>query len=103
MILADPKLFKVNFNPDEKAACDALQADLPLAWDNNSIYDLADCPECKGRLGYVIQPYPIQSIRGVYLVTIRVSHPKLTENSVAICNGVATQGSEQLQLIVSLR
>lgn len=104
LILADPKLFKVNFNSSEAAACEDLKKEnLPLAWDDNKIDDIANCVGCLGRMGYVIQPFPVQTVRGVYLVTIRVSHPKLTENSYASCNGELIKGAEQLQMIVSLR
>lgn len=104
LILADPKLFKVNFNPSEAAACEDLAtSNLPLAWDDNKIDDIANCEGCLGRLGFVIQPFPVQSIRGVYLVTIRVAHPKLTTNASASCNGEIIEGVEQLQMIVSLR
>lgn len=104
LILSDPKLLKVNFDSSEAATCEALNnSDLPLAWDNNNTYTLADCPGCKGRLGYVIQPFPLQSIRGVYLVTIRLTHPQLTAGLSTTCNGVTISGTEQLQMIVSLR
>ncbi len=104
MILADPKLFKVNFDPSETATCQALETDsLALGWDDTRIANVEDCIGCKGRLGYVIQPFPLLSVRGVYIVTIRVTHPKITAGSIAMCNGIAIQGAEQLQMIVSLR
>lgn len=104
LILSDPKLFKVNFDPSEAAKCAALgDLDLPLVWDNTNTYAAADCPGCKGRLGYVIQPFPLLSIRGVYLVTIRMSHPVLTAQSSTVCNSVTIPGSKDLQMIVSLR
>ncbi len=103
-ILADPKLFRVNFDPSEAEACRALaDGDLPLVWDNINVYDKEDCPGCQGKLGFVVQPFPLPSIRGVYLVTIRVSHPTLTKDSSAVCNGVTVTGVEQLQMIVGLR
>lgn len=104
LLLADPKLFKVNFNPTEAATCAALKtADLPLGWNDNSINEVADCKGCQGRLGFVIQPFPLQTIRGVYLVTIHVTHPTITKGSMTICNGETLTGVEQLQMIVSLR
>lgn len=104
MIMSDPKLFKVNFDASEVATCTALKnEDLPLAWDDHNIYELADCPGCKGRLGYVIQPFPLQSIRGVYVVTIRITHPKLTTNFSTVCNNEKIPDTEQIQMIVSLK
>ena len=52
---------------------------LVLRWNKNGIYQPVDCPECKGRLGYVIVPYRIGTLlfRGLFLVTIRVTHDDL--------------------------
>jgi prepilin-type N-terminal cleavage/methylation domain-containing protein len=104
LLLADPKLFKVNFNATEPARCEALKtANLPLGWNDNSIDEVADCVGCQGRLGYIIQPFPLATIRGVYLVTIHITHPKLTKESITICGGETLTGVEQIQMIVSLR
>ena len=55
---------------------------LPLAWSSNgAISTPVECPQCRGRLGYVIQPYgrelaPIP--QALYLVTLKVAHPDLS-------------------------
>lgn len=104
LILSDPKLFKVNFDITEAATCAALEnSSLPMAWDDKGIYEISDCPGCRGRMGYVIQPFPLQSARGVYMVTIRVTHPTLTMGKVANCNSAVIENTEQMQMIVSLR
>jgi prepilin-type N-terminal cleavage/methylation domain-containing protein len=104
LLIADPKLFKVNFNISEAARCAALKTeDLPLGWNDNSINEVDKCVGCQGRLGYVIQPFPLATIRGVYLVTIHLTHPKLTKESIAICNGETLAGVQEIQMIVSLR
>lgn len=102
-ILANPKLFKVNFDPSEAAMCASLATALPLAWDKTAVYDVANCSWCKGRIGYVIQPLPISTIRGVYLATFRVYHPEDTQNSTATCNSVSIAGVRQFQMIVGLK
>lgn len=103
-ILSDPKLFKVNFDPSEAAMCQTLGAtNLPLRWDKSTIYDAVDCGSCQGKLGYVIQPFPLNTMRGVYLVTFRVYHPEETALSTAVCNGVTIPGVRQYQMIVGLK
>lgn len=104
MIMTDPKLFKVNFDRSEKATCAALEnSTLPLGWDGNSLADIVQCPGCLGRMGYVIQPFPLAAVRGVYLVTIRMTHPTQTLGVTTFCNGVAINNTDQIQMIVSLR
>ncbi|MBX7232179.1 MAG: type II secretion system GspH family protein [Bdellovibrionales bacterium] len=103
-ILSNPKLFKVHFDSRESYACSELAtARLPLAWDKNTVYNLADCDWCKGRIGYVIQPFPIPTLRGVYLATFRVYHPEETAQSSATCDSVVIPGVEQFQMIIGLK
>ncbi len=45
---------------------------LPMAWDVGVIASAKECPQCKGRYGFVIQPY--ESFPGLYLVTLRLTN-----------------------------
>ncbi len=51
---------------------------LQFVWDEGRIARPQDCPACKGRLGFIIQP--LTGFRGLYLVTLRVTHPTLISN-----------------------
>ncbi len=104
LIISDPKLFKISFDPSEKSKCALLdQAKLPIAWDHKNVYEIEDCPDCPGRIGYVIQPYNIPTFRGVYKVTFRMSHTTLTKGQTAICDGTEIPDAQQIELIVGLR
>ncbi len=104
LIISDPKLFKVSFDPSETTRCNLLDvAKLPIAWDQKDVYELEDCPNCPGRIGYVIQPYDIPTLRGVYKVTFRLTHTTLTQGLSAECNGAIIPNAQQIELIVGLR
>lgn len=45
---------------------------LPMAWGNNMVAEASKCAACPGRFGYVVQPF--SGMRGLYLVTLRMSH-----------------------------
>jgi type II secretory pathway pseudopilin PulG len=45
---------------------------LPGAWGPDKISFAKDCPSCPGRYGFIIQPY--DTYRGLYMVTVRISH-----------------------------
>lgn len=53
----------------------ALKQNLPLAWDSQKLSSVSSCPACPGRMGFIIAPIP--SYRGLYKLTIRVTHPKI--------------------------
>ena len=104
LVMADPKLFKISFDPTEKKKCELLeQSKLPIAWDQKNIYDVADCQNCPGRIGFVIQPYDIPTLRGVYKVTFRLTHTTFTQGQTAQCDGQTIQDAQQLEMIVGLR
>lgn len=65
--------YQVNFNydPDEVTKILAVK-NLPMAWDVGRVAAKADCPTCGGTYGYIIQPY--EKYRGLYLVTLRMTH-----------------------------
>jgi prepilin-type N-terminal cleavage/methylation domain-containing protein len=50
---------------------------LPYAWSNAGIMSAADCPQCPGRYGYLIQP--MDGFRGLYIVTLRMTNKELFE------------------------
>lgn len=45
---------------------------LPMAWDTKTNSLVLDCTNCRGRYGFIIQPY--EKFRGLYMVTLRVKH-----------------------------
>jgi prepilin-type N-terminal cleavage/methylation domain-containing protein len=52
-----------------------LQEKLPLGWDSTQISKKETCSGCVGRMGYIIEP--ISGYRGLYKLTVRVTHPKI--------------------------
>lgn len=68
-ITYDPKEFNANADPVKLAKY------LPLAWDLKILTDVKNCLSCPGRMGYII--VPLDGYRGLYKLTIRVTHPKL--------------------------
>lgn len=104
MLMSDPKLFRVNFDPSESSTCEVLRtSELPLAWDSENIYAVDECPTCAGRIGYTIQPFPIPIFRGLYVVTFRIGHPEITKGMSVMCDGAAIPDVSEIQMIVSLR
>lgn len=66
-------LYQIDYTLTEADRADALNVNrLPMAWDVGILAPIADCPNCSGRYGYVIQPYPI--FPGLYLLTVRLTH-----------------------------
>lgn len=53
---------------------------LPLAWNDNGYMDVKDCPQCKGRTGFVISPIP--GYRGLYRLVIRFVHETLIDTFI---------------------
>lgn len=73
--------YQVNFN-SEKSVSEILNPDsLPMAWDNGKVALRSECKTCAGTYGYVIQPYP--EYRGLYKVTLRVTHKSWIEKGEA--------------------
>lgn len=69
-------LYQVTFDSSTETLNEVLDPGrLPYAWNNAGIFPREACPVCQGHLGYVIRPYPM--MRGVYLVTVRLTHPRL--------------------------
>ncbi len=54
-----------------------LMKELPLAWDEKTLTDVDQCPACEGRMGFVIEP--LTTYRGLYKLTIKVTHARYIE------------------------
>lgn len=50
---------------------------LPMAWGNNMVAEASECEGCPGRFGYIVQPF--QGMRGLYVVTLRMTHASWKE------------------------
>lgn len=73
-------IYQITYNPDEFLANSdpsKINDYLPLAWDLKILTDKNSCSDCPGRMGYVI--VPLDSYRGLYKLTIRVTHPKVPQ------------------------
>ncbi|WP_413587400.1 type IV pilus modification PilV family protein [Bdellovibrio sp. HCB274] len=72
-IKAGVQEYQVNFNYDQTKIDDYLPVDkLPMLWDVGRVAERGSCDTCKGSYGYIIQPYEVY--RGLYLVTLRMTH-----------------------------
>lgn len=72
-------LFQKNFNTSDDWAQTLLDPKaLPIPWDDNSVYNsLQECPNCPGRMGFVIQP--ISGMPGMNRLKIRITHSTLIQ------------------------
>jgi hypothetical protein len=70
--------FQITYDatPTQKEASLKVE-NLPVAWSLDLTAPVVDCLKCPGRLGYTIQPF--DGMRGLYLVTVRVTHTDWTE------------------------
>lgn len=67
------RMYQITYGTSDEERDRLLAVDkLPMAWGNGSLSTAEKCPSCPGRYGYVIQAYP--SIKGLYIVTVRMSH-----------------------------
>ena len=48
---------------------------LPMAWGANVVTKASKCPNCPGRLGYVV--HPVTGLPGMFRVVVRVKHRSL--------------------------
>lgn len=82
--------YQVTYDASETAREAALQIkNLPMAWSSDVITTVAACKDCPGRFGFVIQPF--EGMRGLYIVTLRLTHREWTE------------GAKDYQFVVSVR
>jgi hypothetical protein len=76
---------KVDFKAEDflsNTNFEAVRESLKLCWVNDGIIPLSEYPGCPGRMGYVITTLktgPLE-LRGLYKVTIRVTHEELFPN-----------------------
>jgi hypothetical protein len=75
-VIENISMFQKNFDTS-KAWSDTLldPKALPLAWDQNLLTEAVNCPNCPGRMGFVIQP--LEDVPGINKITIRVTHQTL--------------------------
>ena len=64
---------------DESAEKLLEDSKLSMAWDKNIHTTTEKCPDCKGRYGYVLQPY--EKYRGLFVLTLKVTHQSWGANS----------------------
>lgn len=76
-IKAGVENYQVNFDYSESAGAILDVNNLPMAWDNGRIAPREACKDCAGTYGYTIQPY--ESFRGLYKVTLRMTHKTWAE------------------------
>lgn len=70
--------YQVNFSDDSSGEDPLDPSTLPMAWDSGVSVPKDDCATCAGTYGYVIQPY--SNYRGLYKVTLRMTHKAWIEN-----------------------
>ncbi len=66
--------FKANYEyyTDEKAEELLAEDKLAMAWDKNMLTTVKNCQDCKGRYGFVLQPY--EKYRGLFVLTLKITH-----------------------------
>jgi hypothetical protein len=70
--------YQKNFDGSEDWREKQLALDkLPLAWDQIKLVPVKECPECPGRMGFIIQP--MDGAPGLNRLTIRLTHNALLE------------------------
>lgn len=73
-------LYKVDYDPEEflkAVSANELEKKLDYAWSKDQFVPKAECPQCPGRLGYVL--VPIANYRGLYQLIIRVTQKEKIE------------------------
>lgn len=80
-------LEKVDFKAEENffnnTAFQDVKNSLKLCWVKDGVITIDNYPNCPGRLGYVVVPLKVGTLtlRGLYKVTIRITHDELFPNS----------------------
>lgn len=78
-IKAGVENYQINFNYNSTPDTLLDPDHLPMAWDSGIVAAAADCPNCAGKFGYVIQP--LEQFRGLYQVTLRMTHKSWIANN----------------------
>lgn len=69
---------QINFDYSDASTKRELKIeDLPMGWDVGISAPKDSCPNCRGRYGYTIQV--LERYRGLYQVTLRVTHKEWRE------------------------
>jgi len=69
---------QINFDYSDASTNRELKLeDLPMAWDVGQSAPKEECKNCRGRYGYTIQV--LERYRGLYQVTLRVTHKEWRE------------------------
>ena len=76
---------KIDFAPEgflNNTTYEAVEKSLKLCWVNDGIIPLEEYPGCPGKIGYVVAPMKAGTMefRGLYKVTVRVTHKELLPN-----------------------
>ena len=75
-IIKNAPSYQVNFETSEAHLTKLLDpANLPWAWDEDRVLPVSQCPECVGRLGFVLQPHNL--VPGAYRLRVRIKHPSI--------------------------
>jgi type II secretory pathway pseudopilin PulG len=82
---ADSSIYQKNFAPAATSNATILaDANLPFKWNGDVVCDKvikADCcDQCQGLMGYTIRP--INGNPGLFMTTVRLSHPNLTSGEI---------------------
>lgn len=95
------RMYQINYFTTDKERENALSpGDLPMAWGNGMMSTAKDCPGCPGRYGFVIQAYP--GMKGLYLVTVRLTHRDWAQGDKAAAAGDAkSYGYVDYQFVVN--
>lgn len=81
---SDIDQYQITFTPmDPKEALNALD-DKPfsLAWDFAHLVPESLCTNCPGRMAYMITPLSTANLRGLYLVSIKLKHPEISQDVI---------------------
>lgn len=73
--------YQVNFDSSKSTSELLNPKNLPMAWDNGKVALRDECPTCAGTYGFVIQPN--ETYKGLYQVTLRVTHKSWIEKGEA--------------------
>ena len=65
------QLYQINFDPNIDLDQRLQTGSLPMAWSRDYLGKAADCPQCPGRLGYILRP---STQAGLFLLTMRVTN-----------------------------
>lgn len=69
--------YQIDFGDAESIDKKLMVDRLPMVWSKSEITTPDRCDEiqCLGKLGFVIQP--LDSVQGMYMVTVRVTNPRI--------------------------